>query len=66
MAKKKESTKKIKKKITGYERILKKHQEKKEEYPDSPDSSHWDKEIEEFQKQIDKYNKQLEKRKGKK
>jgi len=66
MAKKKEPTKKIKKKITGYERILKKHQEKKEKYPDSPANPHWDKEIEGFQKKIDKYNKQLEKRKGQK
>ncbi len=63
MGKKKESTKKIKKRMDGYQRVIEGHREKIVKDDKSPAVPHWEIEIKAAQDKFDKLGRRLKKRK---
>lgn len=63
MAKKKESTKKIKKRMDGYQKVIDGHREKIVKEDKSLALPHWKKEIKAAQDKFDKLGRRLKRRK---
>ncbi len=60
---KKTSTKKIKKRLKGYQKVIEEHREKIEKSGNSKAISHWEKEIEAAEETIEKLKGRLKQRK---
>jgi glutaredoxin 2 len=63
VGKKKESTKKIKKRMDGYQKVIEGHREKIVKDDKSPAVPHWEKEIKAAQDKFDKLGRRLKRRK---